>query len=153
MHITCISVRDDIKINIVANGKVGDVIGGGEAAAKKDDVTCDVYHKIISQNKNVEMNINAKAVTDGDSKIIYRSSIGGLQNSTGAGSQNAKFIMLGDGVEIDAEPSLDLETNNIPTSHNVSIGGFENKNIFYMNLHGLDEKESKDMLVEAFLNY
>lgn len=139
MHIICISVRDEIKINIEAVGIISDGVS-------------DVQHKIISKNKNVEMNIKVKSIADNDAKIIYRSSIGGVENSTGMGNQNAKFIMLSNECEIDAEPSLNLASNLIPTTHNVAISGVSKENIFYMSLHGLNNKESETELVHSFLN-
>ena len=145
MHITCISIRDDIKINIKASGKV-DGIHGSEAAVS------DTYHKIRIQNKNVIANIKVKGVANNNTKIIYRSSICGVENSTGMGNQDAKFIMLSNECEIDAEPSLDLASNTVPTTHNISVGGLSRDNIFYMNLHGLDNTETQLELVESFLN-
>ena len=145
MHVTCISVRDNIKINIEASG----CVRGGEAAASS---VSDIYHKIISQNKDVIMNIKVKGVADNDAKIVYRSSIGGVESSTGMGSQDAKFIMLSNEVEIDAEPSLDLASNLILTTHNVAISGVSKEHMFYMNLHGLNNKESEIELVQSFLS-
>jgi hypothetical protein len=139
MHITCISVRDDIKINIEAAGIINDGIS-------------DVHHKIICRNKNVYMTIKVKSALDNDVKIIYRSSIGGVENSTGVGKQDAKFIMLSNECEIDAEPSLDLASNLIPTTHNVAMSGVSKESIFYMSLHGLNNKESEIELVQSFLN-
>ncbi len=139
LHVTCISVRDNIKINIEAIGMIGDGVS-------------DAYHKIISKDKNVDMNIKVKGVADNDAKIIYRSSIGGLESSTGTGNQDAKFIMLSNEVEIDAEPSLDLASNLIPTTHNVAISGVSREHMFYMNLHGLNNRESEMELVQSFLS-
>jgi Fe-S cluster assembly protein SufD len=139
MHITCESNRDDININIKASGLID------------DDNVCDVYHKVISKNQNVTMNINVKGVASDSSKIIYRSQIGGTQNSSGNGLQKADFIMLSNNSEVDAEPNLNLESNIIPTKHSVSISGLKKENIFYMNIHGLGDGESERELIEGFL--
>lgn len=140
IYIVCESEASDIEIKIKATGKMG----SGEVA--------DVYHQIISNNKNVSSHIESRGVAENGGRIIYRSSLAAKQNSTGEGKQSAKFIILDNTSEVDAEPSLDIESDTFPTTHAVSIGGVNEEKVFYAKLHGFSEEEAKSELVAGFLN-
>ena len=98
------------------------------------------------------MDIRLKAVACDNTKIIYRSSLSGIKDASGTGNQKAEFITIGDMCEIDAEPAIDLETNNIQASHSVTVSNFSDINKFYASLHGLQISDSQDIFVEGFLN-
>ena len=140
MHVTCESAKDDIEIHIKSNGQVND----GEVA--------DVYHSIIAKHKNVKTNIESRGVANGTGRIIYRSSLGSLESSSGEGKQSGKFLILDNNAEVDAEPSLDIASDTFPTTHAVSVSGIDNEKLFYMKSVGLSQKEAEDEIVSGFLN-
>lgn len=140
MHVTCESAKDDIEIHIKSNGQVND----GEVA--------DVYHSIIAKHKNVKTNIESRGVANGTGRIIYRSSLGSLESSSGEGKQSGKFLILDNNAEVDAEPSLDIASDTFPTTHAVSVSGIDNEKLFYMKSAGLSQKEAEDEIVSGFLN-
>lgn len=140
LHIKCFSEEDDIEINIRASGE-----------AKRDEVV-DIYHEIIANNKNVISKINTKGIAYDNSKIIYRSSLTANKNSTGRGSQAAKFIFQSDEAEIDSEPSLNIVSSEFPTNHAIGISGIDKYKVWYLSNRGFDQKEAEREIIEGFLN-
>jgi Fe-S cluster assembly scaffold protein SufB len=139
IHVTCNSKVDAIKIEIRTNGKVSD----GEVS--------DVYHKIVAKNVDVTMCIDAKGVAGENSKIIYRSSLGADENATGNGIQKGEFIILANSAEVDAVPGLDIYSDTVPTTHNISIGGIDKNKIWYMTSRGMSESDAREQYVSGFL--
>jgi hypothetical protein len=155
MHIKCVSVRDDIKINIECVGKI--VEEGSENKNENKNLTavCDIYHEVLVKNKNVEVNINAKGVVSGDAKIIYRSKIINYENGmigTGTGKQKAEFLKMSDESEVDAEPMLDIMGDGFKSSHSFSVTHINEEKRNYLALHGYENSEIEKEIVESFLN-
>ncbi len=140
IHVTCNSASDAIKIEIRSNGKVG------------ESEVSDVYHKIVAKNTDVTMRIHAKGVSDENSKIIYRSSLGADKNATGNGVQKGEFMLLANSAEVDAVPGLDIYSHTVPTTHNISIGGVDKNKIWYMTSRGMSELDARTQYIEGFLN-
>ncbi len=140
MHVTAISGADNIKININATGRL------------VDKEISDIYHSIVVDHKNVFSNINSRGVASEQSKLIYRSSLGAKINASGTGRQSAKFILLSDYSEIDAEPSLDICSDTYHTSHAIGVSGVSPENMWYLAMRGYDTLRSQDELVDGFLN-
>ena len=154
MHITCISVRDDIKINIEAKGEINEELS-------------DIYHQVIIQNKNVEVNINAKGIVDNLAKIIYRSNIKNydgkdklnlnsskkeIEIGSGSGKQKAEFLKMSDMSEIDAEPSLDIIGDSFKSSHSFSTMCISEEKKNYLSLHGYEYTDIEKEIKDSFLN-
>ncbi|MDQ5957528.1 MAG: Fe-S cluster assembly protein SufD [Patescibacteria group bacterium] len=139
-HITCITSEDDIEISIRCSGET------------YDDAVADIYHKIVAKNKNIKSKIECKGVSNDQSRIIYRSSLLAEEGSTGSGNQKAKFLLLSDTAEIDAEPSLDIASQNFPTSHSVGISNIDQMKMWYMFIRGYGKEEASNKIVEGFLN-
>ncbi len=154
MHITCISVRDDIKINIEARGEVG----GASSAGAKESIVSDIYHQVISHNKNVEVNINTKGIVSGDAKIIYRSNIKNYfgenlkEIGSGTGNQKAEFLKMSDMSEVDAEPSIDILGDNFKSSHSFSVTHISVEKKNYLALHGYNDVDIEKEVKDSFLN-
>ena len=148
IHVNCISVRDDIQINIECVGEVG--VHGSEAAVS------DVYHEVIVQNKNVLVNIKTKGVAESDGKIIYRSKITNYSNNkeygAGNGNQKAEFLKMSDQSEVDAEPSLDILGDNFKCSHSFSVTHINEQKKSYLALHGYEDKDIEKEIKESFLS-
>ena len=144
-HIICESNKDNININITC------------IHTADNGIVSDIYHKIINKNKNVRMNIIMKAVLTNNSRVIYRSSLSAIDNSTGTGEQEAKFLILdnnktgNDNTEVDAIPALDIHSPEVFTEHKLSISRINAEDIFYLGLFGYDESSAEQQFVNIFL--
>ena len=143
MHIKCISVREDIKINIECVGKIGNEANEGEV--------CDIYHEVLVKNKNIEVNIKAKGVVEGNAKIIYRSNIKS-EGGSGTGKQKAEFLKLSEDSEVDAEPALSILGDDFKCSHSFSVTKISEEKANYLALHGFEKEDIEKEIVESFLN-
>jgi hypothetical protein len=146
IHITCVSVRDCIKINIECMGEV-------KSSDKIHE--CDIYHNVLVKNRNVEVNIKAKGVIYDDTKIIYRSKIINYEDGfigTGTGKQKAEFLQIGNKSEIDAEPSLDIKGEDFKSSHSFSVTHISEEKKNYLAIHGYEHEDLEKEITESFLN-
>jgi len=138
-HFNIITKADDLNININC---VGEAV---------DSNVYDLYHVVTNNHKNTKVNIKFSAVARDSSKIIYRSDLVCGVGASGEGYQSAKFILDSIDSEIDAVPSLDIASPDMPTTHAVSIGGVDKSLIWYANLHGLDKSSAKEVIIDGFL--
>jgi Fe-S cluster assembly scaffold protein SufB len=65
------------------------------------------------------------------------------------GAQEAKFLALSKGAKIDAIPSLDIATNDVTSSHKLSIAHVREGDTFYPRLRGLSDRESRALFLES----
>jgi hypothetical protein len=137
-HITCVSGKDNTKIKISSKGI-------------NSNSSSDIYHHVINSNKNTEVEINCRGLCDGG-KIIYRSNIESTKDSSGFGKQSGKFLILSPSSEIDAIPELDNMGKEMSVSHSISIGKLNQNHLKYLNMHGFNDVEARQQLIEAFLN-
>ena len=137
-HIYAISNSDNISIAIDSHLET------------KENI--DIYHEIKAKNKNIKSNINLNAVLFDNSKLIYRSTLSACINSDGVGNQKAKILYVGDNSEADIIPNLDIKSDKFKTSHSISVSNFEDKQKFYLSLHGFDNTSSEDFIINSFLN-
>ncbi|MDI9355072.1 MAG: SufD family Fe-S cluster assembly protein [Cyanobium sp. MAG06] len=138
LHIICESMVDNININIICNSPV------------KDNILADIYHEIINNHNNTRMNITVRSIVSNGGKIIYRSSLTAVGDSSGEGEQNAKFIVIDDNtnIEINAIPGLNIANKNNLIEHKLSISRVNNKDLFYLSLFGFDNISAQNILTE-----
>lgn len=136
-HIYAISNADNINIKIESSVEANQNV--------------DVYHEIKAKNKNIKSEINMHAVLFDNAKLIYRSNLAADAGSEGVGNQKAKVLYVGDGSEADIIPNLDIQSDKFKTSHAISISTFEDREKFYLSLHGLDNTSAEEFIIDSFL--
>jgi Fe-S cluster assembly protein SufD len=60
-------------------------------------------------------------------------------------------LFLGNKGKIDAVPQLEIQTDDVQCHHGASISTLDDSSIFYLLARGLNEEESKKMLIFAFI--
>lgn len=65
-------------------------------------------------------------------------------------SQNSRAILLDEGASVDFAPELEINVDDVQSSHGVAIGDIDSDILFYFKSRGIDEIESKKLLIEAF---
>ena len=86
-------------------------------------------------------------------KTCYRGLVRVEKGTRGAvGHQKEDVLLLGEKVEINAVPNLEIETDDVRCGHSASVGRLDKENLFYLMSRGLDEPTSKKFLVEGFFS-
>lgn len=102
---------------------------------------------------NSRSNQKIKAIADNDAKFIFNGKIeikNGVKNVEG--HQNSKVITLSDQAEVICEPQLEIYSDDVICTHGAAIGNPNDDLIFYLQSRGIDEKQSRLMLLDAFAN-
>ena len=65
--------------------------------------------------------------------------------------QLTKNLLLSDQAEVDARPQLEIHADDVKCSHGAAVGQLNEDALFYLRSRGIDEAESRHLLVQAFL--
>jgi Fe-S cluster assembly protein SufD len=68
------------------------------------------------------------------------------------GYQGNRILVLSDQAKAEAEPGLEILSDDVRCSHGVTIGGLDPEEIFYAQTRGIGEEESRKLLVTGFLD-
>ncbi len=136
------------EINLNVEGASVEFIGRYKANESLVDVSCEVNHNA----DNTKSLINIRGIAEVNGKIISRTNIKVKEGVKGIdGEEKCKYIFAVDENrntgEIDAIPSLDINSHKVQVSHAVSISKIKKTDIFYVGLHAFSEKDA-----EIFLN-
>lgn len=63
-----------------------------------------------------------------------------------------KSILLSKNAKINVKPELEIYADDVKCGHGASSGQLDDNALFYMQSRGIEEKESRNLLVGAFLN-
>lgn len=63
-----------------------------------------------------------------------------------------KNLVLNDKVQIKAQPWLDINNNEVKSSHGVSIGQLDKKELEFMQSRGLSIEQGRKLLIKGFKN-
>lgn len=118
----------------------------------KEGSTIDISHVSRHRKSYSRAQLVSRGVADTGGKIVYRGDIeiedgiGGIESH-----QEGKFLMEGEGAEIDAIPALDINSKDVVCSHAVSITYPREDLLYYTALRGLDEAAGRKLLVQSLL--
>ena len=142
--------RNEVVVKLLEDGAFAKV----DAAYKMSgwatiDTTTDIQH--MSPNTHSEQLV--KGVVDGDSKGVFQGRIHIAPNAQQTeGKQFHQALLLSDNAEIDVKPELEIFADDVKCSHGAASGELDSEQLFYMRSRGIDAKEAKQILVEAFLD-
>lgn len=60
-------------------------------------------------------------------------------------------LVIGDGTKSHSEPILEIEANEVKASHGATAGRIDEGQLYYLMSRGLTEDESKELIIEGFL--
>lgn len=64
--------------------------------------------------------------------------------------QSSRNLLLGPRAEIDAKPELEIYNDDVKCAHGATIGQLDANALFYLRSRGLDEKQARGLLTQAF---
>jgi len=138
-------------IEIIAKERGGEVELKGSVSLKNTD---DFNLKTLTTHfvGNNKVRIHIKAVLDDQAKLNYE----GLINIEKGADFSDSFLqqdnlLLNDGVVCNSSPQLQIKANEVKASHGVTMGSFDQNQLFYLKSRALSEKMAKKLLVQGFL--
>lgn len=111
----------------------------------------DIHARTLHHSSDTASNIYALGTGGGTSRTVYRAAVdikAGIKNVKGA--QEGKFLVLSDTAEIDAIPILDIASNEVSSTHNLSVSHIRDTDLFYAKSRGLSDDSSRALLLEGF---
>jgi len=68
------------------------------------------------------------------------------------GYQLNQNLLLSPKAQIDTKPELEIYADDVKCSHGATTGDLDDHALFYLRSRGIEEKQAKQMLVEAFID-
>jgi Fe-S cluster assembly protein SufD len=92
-----------------------------------------------------------KGVLSGKSRAIFNGRVIVRQGAQKTDAQqNNENLLLGVGAEVDSQPQLEIEADDVKCSHGSTIGQLEEDAIFYLRSRGIGATEAAAMLTRGF---
>ncbi len=114
----------------------------------------DIWDSSLQYGKYSNCDINIKGVVFDRSSTMHRGNIDiepeGVKSTGFYGS--AILLMSEDG-KGNSKPALLIKNNDTKSKHSSSISSLDPEQIFYLRSRGLNEEESKDLILNGFLGY
>jgi Fe-S cluster assembly protein SufD len=94
-----------------------------------------------------------KGVLDGRSRGVFNGRVIVRPDAVGTDAHQAnKNLLLGDGVEVDSRPQLEIFADDVKCGHGAADGQLAEDAIFYLKSRGLDEAAARTLLTHGFAN-
>ena len=116
----------------------------------------DKHHEIRTIINHLTKNTKSyqliKSVLEDSSKAVYQGKI--FVNSEAQktdGYQLSKALLLNKDSEFNAKPELEIYADDVKCSHGSASGSLNEESIFYLMSRGLDNQQSRELLINGFL--
>jgi Fe-S cluster assembly protein SufD len=140
----------------------------------KNDIICSLNdnHGSISLNGIINLNDNKhheiktvinhneencksyqliKTVLNDESKSVYQGKIYNSKAQKTDGYQLSRALLLNQETEFNAKPELEIYADDVKCSHGSTSGNLDENSIFYLMSRGLSLSQSKELLINGFL--
>jgi len=117
----------------------------------KGSARYDVWAGVEHRASNTHSRVYALGLAGDTSTIVYRGVIdmkGGVHKVDGA--QEGKFLIISPKAEVDAIPALDIASQEVSSSHKLSISHIRDIDLFYAKTRGIPDHEARELAIEAF---
>ena len=113
----------------------------------------EIKTRINHLSPNCKSHQKVKNVLNAESKGVYQGKIfvQDIAQKTDA-YQLSKAILLSESSEFDSKPELEIYADDVKCSHGSTSGNLDKDSIYYLMTRGLNQLESRQLLVNAFLN-
>lgn len=137
-------------IELIGEGAQVDLLG---LFAGQGDDNLKISHKVIHAAPRTTSRLVSKGILTGSSFAHQISRIEILPNQNGcSGDERSDTILLSDHARVIAVPELEIGNNDVQCKHAVTTTRLNKEKLFYLTSRGLDEKTSRQLLIEAHLN-
>jgi Fe-S cluster assembly protein SufD len=94
-----------------------------------------------------------KGILDGQSRTAFHGGITVRPDAQKVDAQQQdRNLLLSDMAEADAKPAFWIYADDVRCAHGATCGKLDEEAMFYLRSRGLDEREARTMLTQAFAN-
>ena len=116
--------------------------------SRHDDHHIEIEHKVGNNRSQVEMH----AACDDNSRSVGTGRLIIAESAQGADAgQVFRNLLLSDKAKADVIPELEVLADDVSANHGAASAPLDPEQVFYLESRGLDEQESRDIIVEGFL--
>ncbi len=163
-HFTFVLNQSKLNMNVATFDKFSRhrfvVVGnkGSEASVKHvslltKDEKQDIYFEINSIGTS-NLKVLSRAVAFSNSNLIVKGMAKIGKRATNSNSYLSLHALVMDkNAKAQALPMLEIENKDVRATHSASILQIDEEKLFYLMSRGLDEKKSKAMIAQTFLDY
>lgn len=108
---------------------------------------CRVMHS--SEATRSQQSVRSLVDADG-AAVVDLGSVVARDAQQSVAHQTSRNFMLAQGARVHAKPHLEIEADDVVCTHGATIGSLDEEAVFYMRSRGLDEKQARQMIIEAF---
>ncbi len=111
----------------------------------------DIHARTLHHASETVSQIYALGTAGDTSRTVYRAGIdikSGIKHVSGA--QEGKFLVLSDDAQVDAIPMLDIASNEVSSTHKLSVSHIRDEDLFYASSRGLSNESSRVLVLEGF---
>ncbi len=120
----------------------------------KDFQEMDIWDSSLQYGKYSNCDINIKGVVFDHSSTMHRGNIDiepeGIKST---GFYGSAILLMSENGKGNSKPALLIKNNDTKSKHSSSISSLDPDQIFYLRSRGLNEEESKDLIVNGFIGY
>ncbi len=141
-------VRSRVRVTLAEQAKVALKSANLLTQAAHVDLQTEVFHRA----KNSSSDQNYRTIVTGKSKFIFRGKIhiAHAANNSSAKQKNHN-IKFSSESEIDTQPILNIDCNEVQCSHGATVSALREEDIFYMQSRGISAEKAKVLLAHSFL--
>lgn len=111
----------------------------------------DLFQEVRHLASHTHSELRTRGALMDSAKAIYRGLVRVEKGTKGCvGHQKEDALLLGDKVEMDAVPNLEIGTDDVRCGHAASVGRLDKEKLFYLMSRGLDDVASRKFLIEGF---
>ena len=93
-----------------------------------------------------------KGIVDDRARSVFR---GKIRVAPGAQKTNAyqlnQNLLLSDRAQADSKPELEIFADDVKCGHGSTVGDIDAEALFYLRARGIEERDARTLLIEAFL--
>ena len=141
-------MRHNMDVNLNDTGSAVDLFGLSILARKQH---CDNKTQINHLVGYCETKQLYKSILSGESRYIFSGKIKITHNAQKASSQQLnKNLLLSKTAEVDSEPQLEVEADDVKATHGSTVGQLNDEEIFYFKSRGISEEKALNLLSRGF---
>ncbi len=92
-----------------------------------------------------------KGIMEGNSTGVFNGKIYVRQDAQKTNAyQSNKNVLMSDTASVNTKPQLEIYADDVKCSHGCTVGRLDNEALFYLRARGIDEKQAKALLLNAF---
>lgn len=113
------------------------------------DTTILIEHKA----PHCQSNQFYRSILDDEARGVFQGKVHVHQAAQKTdGYQLSNAILLSENAEMDTKPELEIYADDVKCSHGATTGQLDEEPVFYLRSRGLNEKEARRLLVQAFVD-